>query len=117
MPNLLQRAATWHGGQMKGIAGHAVAVQQGTTRISSLTGWREQHEHTVIDSEGFGTQVRSWDWRFVAADLPSGFEFRAGAEITEGVDKYEVIPIGPKPCVEPADSSGIQVIVHTKKVA
>jgi hypothetical protein len=116
MPNLLQTGAAWLGEQMRAHAGRVVTVQQGATTINGLTAWHQAHTHTIISEEGLATQVRTWDWRFVAADLPDGFEFRAGAEIKDGGARYEVVPLGSGPCAEPADSSGVLLTVHTQRV-
>lgn len=120
MANMLQRGAAWLGSQLQTHAGLTVSLSQGATTIEGLTASRVHHEHDAIDNEGFITKVATWDWTIVAADL-NGLEVRKGATITEvcsGVTRrYQVLPVGrDKPCVEPKDSSGILLTLHTKQV-
>src|SRR3990172_7717189 len=119
MPNMLQTGAAWLGGQLKAHAGRTLSVQQGSTELQNLTATVALHDHEVIDSEGFATSVSSYDWLFVVADLPAGFEFRPGAVVTETLDgrkqKYEAMPLGGGPCFEPADASSVLLMLHTKK--
>jgi hypothetical protein len=121
MPNLLQRGATWHGEKMKTAAGRVVQVTQGENVHDATDAWHELQDYSVMDNEGFVTSVHSWDWRFMATDLPSGFEFRDGDLIKETIgdviSTYEVMPIGSEKCWKPADSSSIQITVHTKQVS
>lgn len=121
MPNLLQRAATWHGGQMKAAAGRVVEVRQGENSYEDITAWHQLVNYEVVDNEGYGTSVQAWEWRFLVSDLPSGFVFREGdwiieTNVDETADRYEVLPIGGRPCDENADSSGLQITVRTKRV-
>lgn len=120
MPNLMQSGAAWLGAQLKTSAGLSVVVQQGKRTVEGLTGWVGKHDHLVVDAEGFTTSVTSHDWEFVAADLPSGFEFRVGAVITATIngveEKYEAVPLGKRPAIENKDTSGVMLVVHTNKV-
>jgi hypothetical protein len=121
MPNLLQRSATWHGGQMKSAAGRTVEVRQGESIQDGLTAWHQLVNYEVVDNEGYGTSVQAWEWRFLVADLTDGFAFREGDLIVEtNADQtathYQVLPVGGRPCVENADSSGLQLTVRTKRV-
>jgi hypothetical protein len=120
MANMLQRGAAWLGSQLQAHAGRCISLTQGTTTIEGLVVSVAKHEHDAIDREGFITKVSTFDWTIVAADI-NGMELRPGAVITEtlcGVTKrYEAMAIGSnKPCVEPKDSSGILLVLHTTQV-
>jgi hypothetical protein len=67
--------------------------------------------------------VLSYDWTIVAADLVANgapLILRPGAIVTEtlnGVlEKYEAMTLGTEPCFQRADSSGILMTLHTKKI-
>lgn len=121
MPTMMESGAAWLGGQLKSAAGRTVSIVRGGAEHTGLTSWKSSHLLEIVDSEGFTTQVESWDWGFVASELPSGFVFRNGDWIVETVagveQKFEALQIGARPCVEPADASGIVLKVHTKRVA
>lgn len=118
MANLMQRGAAWLGDRIKVAAGRAVTITQGSKVLTNITAALVMHEHDVIGDEGFLTKVQSCDWTLAAADL-GDLTLRAGAmlEIVETGDKYEAMPIGKKPCVEPKDGSGVLLTLHTKKVS
>jgi len=106
---------------MKSAAGRTVEVRQGENSYSGLTAWHQLVNYEVVDNEGYGTSVQSWEWRFLVADLTSGFAFREGDLIVEingdeTETQYQVLPVGGRPCVENADSSGLQLTVRTKRV-
>lgn len=122
MPNVLQLGAAWLGERMQALAGRMVTVRQGGVSTESITAWHELVGYDVVDQDGFSTSVESFDWRFVAADLPTGFVFRDGALIVEEIaggltNVFEVMPIGTKKCSEKADSSGVLLTVHSKQVS
>ena len=63
------------------------------------------------------------DWTFTAADLViagSPIKPRSGDRIKEKLNgepiEFEVLPIGKLPCSEWLDTSGVLLLVHTKKV-
>lgn len=120
MSNLLQNGAAWLGTQMKSAAGRTVKIRQGENIYDAVTAWHATVDYQVLDSEGFATSLQSIDWRFVAEDLPDGFAFREGDIIEETVGDdvrfFEAMPLGNQPCSEDADSSGVLLIVHTKRV-
>lgn len=118
----MQSAAAWLGAELKTHAGRVVSVRQGATTHTGLTGWCGMHEHEVEDPGGFYTKAKSYDWEYVASDLPDGFRFRAGDEVIETVDgvvrRYEVLPLSAaEPEQEEMDSAGVLLKVHTKRVA
>ena len=117
----MQRSASWLGEKINLAAGRSASIRQGSFVHSGLTASATMHEHEVIDGEGFLTKVLSYDWMFVAEDLPANFKFRNGDLIVETIDgvdtKYEVMPLGTKPCVEDMDTSGVLKVVHTKRLA
>lgn len=114
MPNLMENAAAWLGVRLQSAAGRDVTlVQSGTTL--SITAWHAMHEYEVMDSDGLLTRVTSYDWTVAAEDV-SSITLRPGATITDGALVYEAMGIGKRPCVEKLDSSGVLLLLHTKRV-
>jgi hypothetical protein len=120
----LARAALGMAQSLERLAGVDGLYVRGDTESQPLVGVPVQHEYEVIDDEtGLPAKVLSYDWRFVAAEL-----LLDGVPITprkgdrwkptlEGVEEiYEVLPLGKRPCFERADTSGVLLLVHTKKV-
>jgi hypothetical protein len=118
------RAALGMAQSLKRLAGLEGVYARGATESDPITGLPTQHEYEVVDDEtGLPTKVLSYDWRFVAAEL-----LLDGVPITprkgdrwkptlEGVEEiYEVLPLGKRPCFVRADTSGVLLLVHTKKV-
>ena len=106
------------------LAGVQGVYVRGEAESEPITGVPVQHEYEVIDDEtGLPTKVISYDWTFITSELLIADELvtprkgdRWRPEI-EGVDEiYEVLPIGKRPCFERADSSGVLLLVHTKKI-
>lgn len=95
-------------------------IRQGENIYDAVTAWHATVDYQVVDSEGFATSLQSIDWRFVAEDLPDGFVFRPGAVIEETIGDevrfFEAMPLGNQPCSEDADSSGVLIAVHTKRI-
>lgn len=118
MPNLMQRGASWLGARMKTAAGRSVVIRQGgKAPVTGITATISLNDYEVVDEHEIKTVVHAHDWTFVVADLGT-FQFRSGDEI-EDVDteeKYEAMPIDKRPCAERLDSSGILLVVHTKRV-
>lgn len=121
MPNLMQNAATWLGGQLQTAAGRTVSIRQGAKYVTGIVATVAMLEYQVIDAEQFMTVVQSYDWTFVKADLDAaGIELREGALLTESLNgearEYESMSIGKRPAVEDLDTSGILLTLHTKRV-
>jgi len=123
MPNLMQRSATWFGGRIKQVAGRSVVLRRGTTATATITGTVSMHAYTTIGDEGIEISVVSDDWIFTAADVVirgSTIEPRDGDVIIEtlnGFDNtYQVLPVAGRPSVEWLDSSGLLLLVHSKRV-
>jgi hypothetical protein len=120
----IARAATGMAQSLQRLAGVLGVYVRGADESEPLIGVPVQHEYEVIDDEtGLPTRVISYDWQFVKSELALGVEPitpRKGDRwkpSVEGTDEiYEVLPIGKRPCFERADSSGVLLIVHTKKV-
>lgn len=118
MPNLMQSGAAWLGERLKDAAGSVVSVKQfDAVVLADVTATRSAVPYEVANDEGFLQEVLIHDWAIVAADL-GGVVLRDGMRIadSDGVE-YEVLPVGKRPAVEPMDTSGILLMVHTKKVA
>ncbi len=122
--NLLQSGAAWLGGQLKAHAGRTVKLTSGAVAIDNLQCSAAQFEHEILDDDGFATRVLSYDWTFLAADLVSGglpVKLRPGVIVSETIngvtDQYEAMTLGSRPALERADSSGILLTLHTKKIS
>lgn len=125
MTNLLQNGATSLIGWLKDSAGRTVRYERGgETLIAELVGTCAAHDYDVVDSEGVLTTITAFDWCFEATDFldasDSVIDARPGDRIVESLSgieySYEPLPLGPKPVQEWADSSGVMVMVHTKRV-
>ena len=120
MANVLQTGAAWLGSQLSTHAARTITIVQGQRLLDAVSSWCSRQEYTIEDSEGFTTSIVSFDWQFVASDLPSDFTFRDGAILQETlngkVQKYEAMPLGTQGCCERLDDSGILLTVHTKQV-
>jgi hypothetical protein len=92
-----------------------------------ITGTPVINEYDVIDDETMlPTKVLSYDWIFSAADLvlpgivglitPRPGD-RWKPTINGQQETYEVMPLSKRPCYERHDTSGVLLLVHTKKVA
>ena len=124
MSNMLQDGATWLAGQLQTHAGRDVVLRRQGQSPTDLTGTVVMHEYDVVDEEtGIVFTVLSYDWMFTASEyqvtgvqvppLPYDRleETLAGSSIA-----FEVMGLGKKPCWEWLDTSGIMLLVHSKKV-
>jgi hypothetical protein len=117
MPNLMESGAAWLGARLKDAAGSLVSVKQAdAVVIAEITATRSAVPYEVASDEGFLQEVLMHDWAITATDLGT-VTLREGSRIvdSEGVE-YEVLPVGKRPAVEPLDTSGILLRVHTKKI-
>jgi hypothetical protein len=117
MPNLMQSGAAWLGARLKDAAGSVVSVKQfDAVVIAEITATRSAVPYQVTNDEGFSQEVLMHDWAVVAEDLGT-VTLRDGSRIVDGDGvEYEVLPVGQRLAVEPMDTSGILLMVHTKKV-
>src|SRR5262245_36281242 len=123
MSNLLQDAAVWLGDRLKESAGRQVTYARGGQESEPITGTVAKHEYEVVENDGSVTLVLAYDWTFTAADLViagSPVKPRSGDRIKETLNgepiEFEVLPIGKLPYSEWLDTSGVLLLVHTKKV-
>lgn len=124
MPTLMQRAADWLGSKLQDAAGHAGTYRQGNRVSNSITATVAMHEYEVTGPEGVGTLVLSYDWTFVADELVIGDDAITPrprdiwkATVNGTLETYEVLALGNRPCFERLDTSGILLLVHTKKIS
>jgi hypothetical protein len=124
MSNLLQDAAAWLGDRLKESAGRQVIYARGVQESDPITGTVAKHEYEAVENDGSVTLVLAYDWSFTAAELViagSPIKPRAGDRISETLNgepiAFEVLPIGKLPCSEWLDTSGVLLLVHTKKVS
>ena len=125
MSTAIARAALGMAGSLKRLAGIEGVYARGDDESDPITGVPVQHEYEIIDDEtGLPSKVTYYDWRFVTAELVidgnpvtprKGDRWKPTIEGTE--ETYEVLPIGKRPCFERADTSGVLLLVHTKKVS
>jgi hypothetical protein len=111
----MQDAASFLGDRLKTVAGRVVSIVQGALRQDNVTAVLVFRDYQIFDEEGIMTSVHAGDWTIVASDLLVAFEFRAGDLIVDADATYEVLPIGDRPCVEPQDSAGVLLLVHSKE--
>lgn len=121
MTNLLQDGADWLIGQLGDHASRAVVYEQGTGPLKGLAGTCTAQEYEVPDEEsGLPQKITMLDWTFRSSDL-GALVPRSGDRITETLNgqtiTYELLPVGRRPCCENADTAGLILIVHTKRVA
>ena len=123
MTNLLQDSAVWLGDRLKESAGRQVTYARGVQQSNPITGTVAKHEYEVVENDGSVTLVLAYDWTFTAGDLViagSTVKPRSGDRIKETLNgeaiEFEVLPIGKLPCSEWLDTSGVLLLVHTKKV-
>jgi hypothetical protein len=123
--NLLEDGARWLGRRLQESAGIAGTYARGGTESNPIVGVAAQHEYEVVDDEsGLPTKVIAYDWTFTADELVIAGDPvtpRKGDRwktTTNGANEvFEVVPIGKRPCFERADTSGVLLVVHTKKVS
>lgn len=113
-------ATAFLGAALKGNTGRIVTIRRrGTIIGAGITASVAFHEYQLANEDGSVTVAPVYDWTFTTADL--SVTLRDGDEISEVLNnvtcRYEVLPIGSSSSVTPADSSGVLVTVHTKKVA
>ncbi len=118
MATLLESAATWLGGQLQTAAGKVVTITQGGLVIEGVTGWVKATTDDVDQAEDIGTSFHRFDWGFLAADLPDGFEALPGDLISETETdlRYKVVPTRGRPAMVGEDGSGVLVTMHTIQV-
>ena len=124
MSNLLQDGATWLAGQLQDHAGRDVVLRRQGEALTQLTGTVVMQQYDVVDEEtGIVFTVLSYDWVFttseyrVAGVQVSPLPFDRLEETLDGSSiAFEVMSLGKKPCWEWFDSSGIMLLVHSKKV-
>lgn len=124
MTNILQRGATWLGTKLQTAAGRSVQIQRRGKLSAAITASVVGKEYEVIDGDGIPQQILHYDWTFTTAEIvldTAAVDLRTGDLIIEtlnGVEqKFEILPIGKKPCTEWADTAGILTLVHTKRIA
>jgi hypothetical protein len=116
MTNVLQLGAQWLGDSLKQAAGRVVSVTDGANTVHGVTATLALAEYETLDDEAFPITVRSFDWVFEAADVEA-VALRAGTRITDDTGAiYEVAPMSTRPAVEDNDTSGIMLLVHSKRV-
>lgn len=124
MSNLLQAGATWLAGQLQAHAGKSVCLQRLGQAPTQLTGTVILRQYDVVDEEsGLVFTLLSYDWVFSASDYQVGgvqvspLPYDRLEETLAGSSRaFEVMGLGKKPCWEWFDSSGVMLLVHSKKV-
>ena len=126
MTNLLQSSAAFLIDTLNStsVAGRTVRYERGgETLVAELAGVCAMIEYEVIDTDGVMTSLTSFDWTFEASDMEVNgaiVEPARGDRIIETINStevsYEPLPLGTKPASESLDTSGVILLVHTKKV-
>ena len=125
MSTAVARAVAGMAQSLERLAGCEGVYARGTTESEPILGVPVQHEYEVNDDEtNLPIKVVFYDWIFTAADLVLGGNSitpRSGDRWTSTIEgeleTYEVLPIDKRPCFERQDTSGILLVVHTKKIS
>lgn len=124
MSNLLQDGAIWLAGQLQDHAGRDVVLRRQGQAPIDLTGTVAMQQYDVVDEEtGIVLTVLSYDWVFTASEYKVGgvqvqplpYD-RLEEELAGSSIAFEIMGLGKKPCWEWLDTSGIMLLVHSKKV-
>lgn len=118
MSTLFQDAASWLSDQLADADGRSVVYKQGAGNLS-VTAVPRDATYEVVNGEGVNTEIQSRDW-IILASLLSSITPRPGDRIEETVGAstliFEVMPLENMPCVEWHDSSGIMLVLHSKRI-
>lgn len=125
MPStLIHRGASWLGERLQTAAGMVGTYRQDHRTSAAITATVTEQMYEVTDAEGMTTSMLSHDWTFTAAELViEGNQVTPRPRdtwkptINGNLETYEVLPLGNRPCFERMDTSGILIVVHTKRVA
>jgi len=122
MTNLLQDGAAWLGDRLKDHAGRTVTYSRGATSFDG-TAVGKRAFYDVVDEDGIGTKVLSYDFIWKQSDLSANSLWppRNGDRITETINGeshvFEAMPLSDdEPCYQWMDGSAILVVIHTKRV-
>jgi hypothetical protein len=121
MPNAIERAAAALAGSLQRVAGTELRIRRGGETSLPIKGTLTIATHEVLDADSLCMiRVRSIDWVIQSSLIAiegKSIELRPGDEFetTDG-KRYEVMPVGKRPCCEPHDAYGTMVIVHTKEI-
>lgn len=121
--NLMQRGAVFLGQNMQASAGRSIIYKRGSHETAAITAWNANQEYDAEDANGVTTTIAMDDWTVFAEDLAfNGAQLtpRAGDVITETLNgvtiEYQVLPVAGRKAVEWLDTSGILLLIHTKRV-
>jgi hypothetical protein len=90
-----------------------------------LRGTHTVRTYELIDDDGVVTQVQSHDWLVVTEDLADFYPPQAGDQFTvsefeslpgQPVARFELVPLGKRPCFTPHDSQGQTIVLHSQRV-
>ena len=122
--NLIQRGATWLGDRMQQLGGRSVRIKRGALQSLPITAWQDRKTYDAEGDDGLETSYTLDIWTFHADELiinGKTIELRPGDFLTEtlnGVDiEYQVMPTPNEPGQAWFDTSGLLVLVYTKRVA
>lgn len=108
---------------LKRLAGEAAEYTRGSSLSIPLTVVHDMQTYEVITDEALPERIIAHDFLIAALDLVNGTDAvvpRPGDRVTVTIAEqecvYEAMPLGNKPCFEPADPDGVMLVVHTKKV-
>lgn len=122
MPNAIERAAAALSGSLQRVAGTEFRIRRGGDTSEPIKGTLTIATYEVADTETLTLiRVRSIDWVIQQSLIViegKSIELRPGDEFeaTAGGKRYEVMPVGKRPCWEPHDANGVMLVVHTKEI-
>jgi hypothetical protein len=113
----LSRGAAWLMDKLQASAGVAITYARNDVQSDPIIAVVSQTSYEVVDERsGLMTSVQSWDWTIKAADL-TVTPWKGDRIITTSLGTFEVLPLGKLPCFEWLDSSGLLLLVHTKRIS
>jgi hypothetical protein len=122
MPNAIDMAVAALAHSLQLAANTSLRIRRGGEKSEAINATLTIATYEVLDEElGFPIRVQSSDWvilKSLIAINGASIELRPGDELlTLAGGRYEVMPLGKRPCVEPHDAAGALVIVHTKDLS
>jgi len=97
---------------------YVVPAASGDTEIPLMAQVSLQ-SYDALNDYGISETIVSRDYLITNADL--GATPESGHRIVETIDgtdrTFEVMPLDKRPCWQPADPDGRQIVIHTKEVA
>jgi hypothetical protein len=115
---MLNDGVTWAMAQLTAHASRTVSyARKGTSTGTNVAATVGQTPFRVEDNNHFRIEWSDRDYLIDAALLTATFGTpKAGDQITDGSEFYEVAPYNQEPCFRKGDPFGVKLRIHTKRV-